>query len=121
MISMTGAEAPKQEPILPSAGTTVPLVPTCKLPPGVESIEMWGKTICTLPKMASRRCTYEKLIQEAGMNAETKEYLAWISRNAHKSAKAADLKNYMQAMKYDPSKVTGVNYPGTTAVREFGE
>ena len=121
MISMTGAEAPKQEPILPSAGTTVPLVPTCKLPPGVESIEMWGKTICTLPKMASRRCTYEKLIQEAGMNAETKEYLAWISRNAHKSAKASDLKNYMQAMKYDPSKVTGVNYPGTTAVREFGE
>lgn len=121
VISMTGAEAPKQEPILPSAGTTVPLVPTCKLPPGVESVEMWGKTICTLPKMANRRCTYEKLIQEAGMNAETKEYLAWINRNAHKSAKAADLKNYMQAMKYDPSKVTGVNYPGTTAIREFGE
>ena len=44
VISMTGAEASKQEPILPSAGTTVPMVPTCKLPPGVESIEMWGKT-----------------------------------------------------------------------------
>ena len=118
---MTGSEIKKQGPILPSAGSAEAVNKSDVLPPGVDSLEQWGKTICTLPKVASRRCTYQKLIDEAGRVGDTKVYLAWVHCNAHKSAKAADFKNYMEAVNYDPCKTVGVNYPGTSAIREFGE
>ena len=120
LISMAGTEVAKQVPILPSTGATNVSSKDYELPPGVESVEMWGKTICTLPKVAPRRYTYEKLIAEAGQNAETKNYLAWIYNHSDKSAKAADLKKYMEVTKFDPCEVKAVNYPGTSAVREFG-
>ena len=120
VISMAGTEVAKQVPIPPSAGATNVSSKNYELPPGVESAEMWGKTICTLPKVASRRCTYEKLIVEAGQNAETKNYLAWIYNHSDKSAKAADFKKYMEVTKFDPCEVKAVNCPGTSAIREFG-
>eukprot|EP00435_Cladocopium_sp_Y103_P019970 s3134_g4.t2 len=121
LISMTGSEATKQAPVVPIMSAGGSQDKAVSLPPGVESIERWGKTICTLPKMAARRCTYSKLVEEAHSNVETREYLAWVKNNSHKSAKAADLKSYMGACGYDPQGSSGVNYPGTNAVREFGD
>ena len=118
VISMGGSELLKQAPLLPSGGSKSKGI---ELPPGVESVERWGKTICTLPKVAARRVTYVDLVKEAESNEDIKGYLAWIKANGHRSVKAADLKDYMAACNYDPTKITAVNYPGTTAVREFAD
>eukprot|EP00435_Cladocopium_sp_Y103_P036679 s828_g9.t1 len=120
VISMTSATVLQQGPVVPNAANSGGDPKNYELPPGVESVEMWGKTICTLPKVSARRLTYEKLIVEAEHNAETKDYLKWIHHNAHKSAKAADFKKYMEVTKYDPCQIAVVNYPGTSAIREFG-
>lgn len=120
VISMVSGSGMKQGPITTATDGAKKEVSKQSLPPGVESLEMWGKTICTLPKVAGRRMTYVKLIHEADSNKETKDYLIWIVKNSHKSAKAEDFKAYMEAANCLPQEPATVNYPGTTAVREFG-
>ena len=91
-----------------------------ELPPGVESVDMWGKAICTLPKVSSRCMTSQMLIAEADFNKDSKEYLVWIFKTSHKSPKAEDFKAHMDAVKFSPIEPSTVNYPGTTLAREFG-
>ena len=121
VISMVSGGDMKQAPVVKATDGDKKDGNGYELPPGVETVELWGKTICTLPKVAGRRLTYAKLIQEADVNKDTKDYLIWIFKNSHKSPKAMDFKAYMTAVKYSPIEPATVNYPGTTVVREFGD
>lgn len=74
VISSVSEQIQKQGPIL-AKSKDVTAGSGYELPPGVETVEIWGKTICTLPKVAGRRLTYQKLIDDASVNSDTKEYL----------------------------------------------
>eukprot|EP00435_Cladocopium_sp_Y103_P030061 s1739_g7.t1 len=115
------ADYSKQAPVVPSSkGPIHEMLKKCGLPEGIKSISHWGKTICTLPKVAHRRVTYEALVKESKTDSETKSYLNWVVSSNMKSAKLDDLKGYLQAIKYSSAGEGIVNYPGTNSIREFG-
>ena len=114
----------EQQPIAPKAkGGTGILVPKhVDLPENVESLADWGKTICELPKFASRELSYEDMIKESKHNEGMKEYLDWVYSTGIKSAKADDLRFYLAAVDWKTrkdSRATGITYPGTTMVRRM--
>ena len=114
----------KQQPIVPEAkGDPGILVPKhVDLPENVESLADWGKTICELPKFASRELSYEDMIKESKHNEGMKEYLDWVYSTGIKSAKADDLRFYLAAVDWKTrkdSRATGITYPGTTMVRRM--
>ena len=116
------AGKPKQSPVPPwmTKGQPNETKKGVELPDGITSIPHWGKTICTLPKVAPKRATYEALVREAENNSETKSYLIWVMNNNMKSAKLDDLKGYLMASKYRPAGDGAINYLGTNSIREFG-
>lgn len=111
--------SPQQAPVPPASGYKATEPTKVKLPPGVESVSHWGKTVCTLPKLADKKLTYEKLVKEAETSQEIKEYLLYCHNHSKQSAKMKDLKDYMIAVNYMPEKSVGAYYPGSTSVREF--
>ena len=114
----------KQQPIVPRVKESQEVLRSCpvELPENVNSVAEWGKTICDLPKYASRELSYVELIEKSKFNDEMKTYLDWIFNTGIKSAKADDLRAYLRAVNWktkQDSKVTGVTYPGTTMVRRM--
>lgn len=112
--------AATQPPVIPGAGYKKKSEKSVTLPEGIESLSHWGKTVCTLPKFAGQKLTYEKLVSKAGTCQETKEYMVWVKNNAHKSPKVKDLKEYLEAVGYFETKSNTATYPGTDKCREFG-
>lgn len=114
-------KAKSQKPIPPQKssekGDTADLT---ALPEGIVSVKQWGKTICTLPKVQSRRLTYEAMVIKAANEADLKSYLNWILKSNMKSAKIDDLKGYLLRVQYDAGDAGALTYPGTSSVREFG-
>ena len=87
------------------------------LPEGVCSVEKWGMTICSLPKVKDEAPTYF----EIGTKAKYLEYRNWVVMNGEsKGARCVDLRNYLLcsgAMQADGQ----IMIPGTSEIRRFRE
>lgn len=90
------------------------------LPDGVTSLEQWGKTLCTLPKVASKKLTYAAMIKKSKWDDEMLSYLQWVMHSNMKSAKLDDLKAYLRKTGFEKENSDTVYFPGSKAVREFG-
>ena len=126
----------KQQPVM-KASTGSSMVPTADMtkekfpesmsqqfPEGISSLDAWGRTICDLPKVASRGLSYHGLIEEAKNRKETADYLTWVMRTHVQSKKADDLRAFLKASQCDPASqkvVVGqiLTYPGSTMVRRM--
>jgi hypothetical protein len=105
---------------MPSAGYGVK-VP--KLPPGVDSVEAWGRTKISFGKFKDKR-TYSGL--HVSQSAEDRSYKSWLApRHEKGSPQLQDLVNYLVAMG-DPSVIDLVHdkqvvtIPGTDIPRRMG-
>lgn len=81
-------------------------------------MEMWGRTVCDLPKYKSKKWTYVDMIKEATTDEEIKEYLDWVLRHPNKSAKTRDLANYLTAVEWKFEAVK-CYYDGSSDVRHI--
>ena len=107
---MPEADRMKRSPVLPvgSKGKTDE-TKIAELPEGIKSIQHWGTTICTLPKVTHKRATYEALVRESEGDNEIKSYLNWVMNSNMKSAKLEYLKGYLAASKYRPAGDGAIN------------
>ena len=121
------ARAPMtQGPVMPQ-GYVVQRAPAIvnehliEFPPGIRSIDEWGRTVCTLPKVASRKMTYRELANEGHMCQEMRNYLTrFIMKNNGTSAKVNDFKRYLYAIDY-LQEVPGNYAPAPMTVRTIRE
>ena len=90
--------------------------PVIKLPEGICSVEMWGKTVCTLPKVKDRKLTYRELSEET--EKATTEYLQWLLDNRSKGGKVQDFADYLRAIQWNSSNKLP-SYPGTSEARQM--
>ncbi|CAE7253169.1 GIP [Symbiodinium sp. CCMP2592] len=79
----------------------------CKpLPKGVPDLATWGRTLLVLPKYASLRWSYRKLLEKAWHDKEILSYLRWIKSTYYQDAekpvagKASDLAAFLIATDY---------------------
>lgn len=95
--------------------------PKVQLPKGVPDISTWGRTLCTLPKLAKLKASYDELTVKAKTSEEIASYLKWVMNNGSKSAKVQDLCDFLEAVGYDPNPKPKVPsskcFPGTTEER----
>ena len=92
-----------------------PMAPQISLPPMVNSLEKWGKTVCTLPKVKADDVTYYQI----GTLPKYRDYCDWVFKQGEsKGAKCVDLRNYLIAAGL-VSEPEGVVFPGTTELRRF--
>ena len=92
-----------------------PMAPQISLPPMVNSLEKWGKTVCTLPKVKADDVTYYQI----GTLLKYRDYCDWVFKQGEsKGAKCVDLRNYLIAAGL-VSEPEGVVFPGTTELRRF--
>eukprot|EP00435_Cladocopium_sp_Y103_P071184 s61_g36.t3 len=114
-------KAKSQKPFPPQkSAEKTPAVDLTALPEGIVSVEQWGKTICTLPKVQNRRLTYEAMVSKSSVDAELKSYLKWVMTSNMKSAKLDDLKGYLLKVKYEVYDAGAVMYPGSAEVAAMG-
>ena len=98
-----------------SSMTQKPVPPQITLPPKVDSLEKWGKTVCTLPKVRSDDVTYYQI----GTLEKYRDYRDWIFKQGEtRGAKCVDLRNYLIAAGLVSEPEGGV-IPGTTEARRF--
>ena len=92
-----------------------PMAPQISLPPMVNSLEKWGKTVCTLPKVKADDVTYYQI----GTLPKYRDYCDWVFKQGEsKGAQCVDLRNYLIAAGL-VSEPEGVVFPGTTELRRF--
>lgn len=48
------------------------------LPPGVQTIHEWGRTVCQLEKYKEKKLTYAQMVSQADFDPEMYNYLCWI-------------------------------------------
>eukprot|EP00435_Cladocopium_sp_Y103_P013180 s2854_g3.t1 len=79
------------------------------MPDGINSIADWGRTVCQLDKVKSKRMTYAQMISQADFDPEMASYLTFIkgkfgsddSGNLPKKiTPAVDLAAYLERVKY---------------------
>ena len=71
-------------------------------PEGVNSLEEWGRTICKLPKMAKKQLSYRELANEGHVNQETYNYLTkFVMCHNGPSGKVSDFKQYLEAIDFE--------------------
>ena len=95
-----------------------------KAPEGIDDIETWGRTICTLPKVEKRGASYRELLELAKTSTDMHNYLCWVRKNPQISSKVKDLSDYLKAagdrMTDEHSGIPFSGYfPGTTEVRKL--
>ena len=98
-------------------------VPAVQLPPGVTSIEKWGRTMVSFGKFMNKR-TYMSL--HLSQDQDDHRYKVWLSAHfVNGSPHLRDLVNYLRAM--GDKSVTGtsddkqvVMIPGTDVPRKLG-
>eukprot|EP00435_Cladocopium_sp_Y103_P026519 s49_g6.t1 len=108
---VNGAANRSQQPVVPQAkAKSKP-----DLPEGVSSVDQWGRTICTLPKVKDEAPTYA----EIGSLGKYKEYRSWLfTQGKSKGPRVADLRNYMIAAGVF-NEDEDVMIPGSSEVRRF--
>lgn len=93
------------------------------LPEGIPDLETWGRTICTLPKMADRENTYAELVQAAPTDPAVRSYLQYAKSHGHVSGKVKDLGDYLKMSRAVLSENCGQSsklcYPGSNKERQF--
>ena len=91
-----------------------------KSPPGVPTLEVWGRTVIPFGKMKDRR-TYASLFRST--DKDDVSYVHWLESHYSKgSAQLRDLVEYFMAMKgFKPNAPVGsdVLIPGTNVPRQF--
>eukprot|EP00438_Fugacium_kawagutii_P004288 Skav204000 [mRNA] locus=scaffold1114:70927:71373:+ [translate_table: standard] len=96
---------------------------TVVFPEGIPDLRTWGRTICTLPKIAAKKKTYDELIDQCKTDDELREYVQWVKDNGtHVSCKVRDFSDYMRASNVSMSKLlergpSKIYYPGTDEER----
>lgn len=91
-----------------------------QLPPGVSSIEEWGRTVCELPAVMQLKKSYAELMKDSSQVS----YLKWVARHeTGMGPRVTDLAKYLKAMKFeeecDQGKSSSAIFPGTTIIRKF--
>ena len=87
-----------------------------ELPPGVRSVEEWGRTLCVMPKVKSLKMSYDDLVKSD--DPDHAVYLKWVVENATgRSGKIDDLANYLKAAGW--SSPCGYLIPGTKETRVY--
>lgn len=101
----------KQEPVPPRASKKI------DLPAGVESLEQWGKTVRTMPKVKKEAPTYHEIATWESYE----EYRDWVlSHGTSKGPVCLDLHNYLRACGC-AATITGEKYPDSNVVRKYRE
>ena len=90
------------------------------LPPGVSSIEEWGRTVCELPAVIQLKKSYAEIVKDPTQV----NYLNWVMRHeTGMGPRVADLAKYLKAVKFDEicdlGKSSGAIFPGTNVVCKF--
>ena len=99
-----------------TAMAMAPLEPHARtLPPGITSVQHWGSTICELPKVKSRRATYEELVQASTREDDLKQYMTkFILKHNGPSPKVADFRKYLEYIDFkNLGQPRPVFYPGS--------
>ena len=87
-----------------------------KLPPGVDSVQQWGSTLCEMPKMKSLNLTYEEIAQMP----EHRSYAQWvISQGKGKGGRCEDFRNYLLFSGFMADSKEGTTFPGSSEIRRF--
>ena len=89
------------------------------LPPGVESLVMWGKTLIEFGKFASKGINYETLLMST--DKESMSYKKWCCSQADAAeGRLKDLALFLMACDYVTGQADqGPVIPGTKDVRRF--
>ena len=107
-----------------SSADQLPVKPTTpgklQLPPGVSSIEEWGRTVCELPAVMQLKKSYAEIVKDPNQVS----YLKWVARHeVGMGPRVADLARYLKAVKFEEScdqgKSSGAIFPGTNIIRKF--
>ena len=87
------------------------------LPSGVDCVEKWGMTICTLPKAKEASPTYFKI----SAMAKYQDYRNWVVQHGEsKGARCVDLRNYLICSGVVPGG-DQILIPGASEVCRFPE
>lgn len=72
----------------------------CALPPGISTLGEWGKTLCTLPKHAASKLSYQELVADDSKH----EYLVWVVKHGKgRGGRFEDLALYLEAIGFESS------------------
>ena len=104
---------------MPKSGSLAPMMmpepEEDELPPGIVSVEHWGRCLVSFGQFESRK-TYREIA--FGHNEEIHSYRSYLFAHFHNgSAKLRDLVLYMKAAGSDADG--GLKIPGTSVTRKF--
>ena len=91
-----------------------------KLPPGVDDLEQWGRTIMEKGKYMKDGYSYEELRSHTDQAVQA--YVTWLCDHlsSHMHAQFHDFVNYVNLVKIQSSSSTGANLiPGSRQIRKF--
>ena len=88
------------------------------LPPGITSLEQWGRTVLSFGKYAEANVTYNEVMTDPQYSG----YLKWCKSHlsVHTAGKVAmDFVKYRSAYEKKSNKDSGLLIPGTNVERRF--
>ena len=91
-----------------------------KLPPGVEDLDQWGRTVMEKGKYAKNEYTYEELRSHTDQAVQA--YVSWLCDHLYSQMHAQfhDFVNYVNMVKVQTSSSTGaILIPGSRQIRKF--
>ena len=119
--SPTGHSSPplKQRPVLPvesKGGDSKKL----DFPPGIESLEDWGRCVLDVGKYGSEECTFVELATSSEKAKQS--YCSWILSQRGRSDFSAQIKDFQNYLKMREQSTTPgqLCYPGSSVPRKMG-
>ena len=112
-----------QSPIVPGASSFTVVsesngYPPEQLPPDMDSLSEWGRTICELPKVKALKMSYAELFSKAeDGDTAMANYLDWIRNYRGPSVRTVDFGKYLVAM--DELSGPKTYFPGSHFVRRL--
>ena len=100
---------------------TIPLMTRVSLPPGIDSLDMWAKSLFVLPKYKDLKLSYKGLLNRAWNDAGMLSYIRWLSSTYDvessdpKPGKATDFVAFVRAVKVDQVEPRIANPAGITS------
>ena len=108
----------KQRPVLPSGQSGT--VKTVDLPPGLNSLEDWGRSILDTGKFQKEQLTYEEIASSPEKSKQA--YCSWLLAQRERQDFNVQLKDFIQyliAMEKTVKTSTSMCYPGSTIPRKM--
>ena len=94
------------------------------LPPGVPSLEQWGKCLIEFGKYGGQDMAYIDLLRLAEREARAKNYVEWVRTHTNEGSSALlkDLFHYILCYQQENGMtIVGTPYPGSSTVRRYQE